>query len=312
MHYDNVSVFRYRLTSDTKPVVASAVLMPSCKGVLILPFEKQLDNTPKAVDQFDMFFSESKLPLVPCSSGTFTDNDDFYFRAVMSHEYSHNLVSDEDMLSFNNDIMIGSSSSGKGGVLVRPWSDERESFFSLSDYLFSILDLCSSNGCVRECPVGNGSSGGGGGASHGGHASTTTTSGLSWVIGGGSSSQFLGGAAGSGDDDDPWKQRPPTSLTPSHYNEAALLDPNYYDFLPDEIDDLLRDSDFCDGLLCIGSNGLGHSLFNKNPSASIINEDPSDPMTPMSIMPYSVGVMHPSTPLPPQTPGTPLPPRRRA
>lgn len=177
------------------------------------------------------------------------------------------------------------------GVLITAWKNERNNYLSslksLDDQV--VLSYCQAH--FRKCPGGRGNASGGG-ASY--TYATSSDMQYSWVTGatGGSGSIFGGYSGGAGDDDDPWKQRRQIDMTPSHYIENF----NILEDLDEMTADILRNDIFPD--LGFGLDGLPSldAVFNKDPSANVLMEDPSDPapMTPAPTTPASYYV--PSTP----------------
>ena len=119
----------------------------------------------------------------------------------------------------------------------------------------------------------------------------------SWVTGAGG---FLGIGGGSGDDDDddPWNQRPrPMDLIPSHYDEE--FDPFEYLDMDELAQDIFRNGPLTDFVIdgqCLNMGG-----FNRDPSANLVSEEPSDPV-PSTPAPMTPGPMTPSYSFMPSTP----------
>ena len=216
----------------------------------------------------------------------FSDSSVSFVSAVKGQDRSFVLTRSDDLP--NQPIYTRKSHSG---VLIIPWKNERNHYFSSMESLHDqvVLSYCQAH--FRKCPGGRGNASGGGAAYT---YATSSDMQYSWVTGasGGGGGTYGGYAGSAGDDDDPWKQRRPIDMTPSHYNETF----NILEDLDEITAAMLRNDIFPD--LDFGLEGLPSldPVFNKDPSANVLMEDPSDPapMTPAPTTPASHYV--PSTP----------------
>ena len=255
--------------------------LPSVPGgcSLILPSKFDSQNPAHGfVIRKNTVFTESTLPLRNSTDMTaFSDTDDSFVRAVSQ---------------LDRPLTIPSNPLNKN---VTRFCDGTGALQQLYNFL-----LESKKKYFKECPGGatgktNGTSGGG----HYGSSSSYASGGgmqSSWVTGAGG---FLGIGGGSGDDDDdPWNQRPrPMDLIPGHYEEE--FDPFEYLDMDELAQDIFRDGPLND--IVIDGQYLNMSGFNRDPSANLVSEEPSDPV-PSTPAPTTPGPMTPSYSFMPSTP----------
>ena len=216
----------------------------------------------------------------------FSDSSVSFVSAVKGQGRSFVVIHSDDLPN-----QAVSTHPNNRGVLMVPWKNERNDYLSSMESLCDQVVLSNCQVHFRKCPGGRGNASGGG-ASY--TYATSSDMSYSWVTGasGGGGGIFGGYSGGAGDDDDPWKQRRPIDMTPSHYNEN-------FDILED-LDEItaamLRNDIFPD--LGFGLQDLPSldAVFNKDPSANVLMEDPSDP-APMTPAPTTPGSHYmPSTP----------------
>ena len=256
--------------------------LPSVPGgcSLILPSKLHSQNPAHGfVIRKNMVFTDSTLPLRNSTDMTaFSDTDDSYVRAVSRLDQPLTIPSN----LLNKNVTRFCDGTGRLQQLYNFLLESNKKYF-------------------KECPGGatgktNGTSGGG---TYGSSSSYASGGGMqsSWVTGAG---EFLGIGGGSGDDDDddPWNQRPrPMDLIPSHYDEE--FDPFEYLDMDELAQDIFRNGPLTDFVIdgqCLNMGG-----FNRDPSANLVSEEPSDPV-PSTPAPMTPGPMTPSYSFMPSTP----------